>query len=192
MPTRDQVARSLRRSPLRGSAPPPASAAAAAPQQLPPPPEGYAYAWSEAHRQYLLVQVAIPRAAAPVPSRLVGPGGQPLGSPGGSMSTQLLRTGVDSQGNAVDPYHTWLAQQRDLDPTTEGGRLLFLVPDPEQTAREFPTPRAIKPEYDSNANDPFGGRKPTLRIGSIADGSAPVPPGASTDPNAPPVVASSE
>ena len=196
MPTREQVAKMLSRgpSPRSGSAPAPAPAAPPA-ATLPPAPDGYAYAWNEAHRTFLLVQVAVPRAAAPAPSRLVGPGGQPLGAPGGapgSMATGLLRTGVDAQGNAVDPYHAWLAQQRDLDPMADGGRMLFLVPDPDEVARQFPTPPPLNPSLGAAPADPFGGRKPNLRIGSIVDGSVPVPAGPSTDPNAPPVVASGE
>ena len=187
----------LRRGPSSrpGSAPAPAPAAAApSPATLPPPPDGYAYAWNETHRQFLLVQVALPLAAAPQPSRLVGPGGQPLGSPSGapgSMANGLLRQGVDSEGNAVDKYHEYLAGLRDLDPsgTDSSGRpLLYLLPPVEEAERLYPTPRAMVPEYDGQ-RDPFGGRQANLRIG--AEG-APVPPGPSTNPNAPPVVASGE
>lgn len=126
---------------------------------------------------------------------LVGPSGQPLGSPGGggagSTVAQLLRPGVDDQGNQVSPYQKFLSTLAEIEPTNEQGKRLFLtlVPDPEEAARQYPTPRAMKAEYDTGAEDPWGGRKPNLRIG--ADG-APVPPGPSTNPNAPHVVASSE
>lgn len=133
--------------------------------------------YDQTHGRYVLVQVAMPGAPAPA-ANLVGPSGQPLAmppGPTGTRSAQMLRPGVDGQGNQVDKYGEFLSRIPDLDPRSNpiAGQLYpHLVPDPAQVLQQFPPPRPIfekAPENLDPAADAWGTRAPVTRATGLAE-----------------------
>lgn len=132
--------------------------------------------YDQTHGRYVLVQVAMP-GAPPPQAALVGPTGQPLVMPGpaGTSSSQLLRPGVDAQGNRVDKYAELLARAPDLDPrTNQIAQQLYphLVPDPAQVMQAFPPPRPLYENAPHNADpaaDAWGRSAPMTRAPGLSE-----------------------